>query len=131
MQHLCCATLLEETRQSQVRPGQGLYGRQPRTRNNTNNFGDSEKAQPTLHPGVRAPDGLAFPYLSELTSFRSPWLRRYLMRGTSACMDKQSPERSASLLCFCSVEAQPLPAAQARLCFRVARSDQSHQSKRH
>lgn len=60
MQYLHRATLLEETRQTWVGPGQGLHGRQPRTRSNTNNFGDSEKAQIVLHPEVSGPGGFAF-----------------------------------------------------------------------
>lgn len=73
-----------------------------------------KKAQPTLHPGVKALDGFAFRYLSELTSFRSPWLRRYLMcKIPQAAWPSSSLKGQYSLLGFCSEVAQPLSAVQA------------------
>lgn len=50
------------------------------------------------------------------------------MSGTSAYVAKQFLEGPAFLLLFCLDVAQPLTAAQARLCFRATRSDQSHKS---
>lgn len=106
-------------------PGQGPHGRQPRTRSNTGNFGDSEKAQPTLHSEVRAPAGFAFRRLTELTSFRSPWLWPEVPQPTKL---SSSLKNQPFFLFFFLNRAWPVTAAQAPLCFRVAHSDQSNES---